>query len=100
MSETMNDMEFCNSADRYNVSKLLQVMFMREPAARLPSPTFVVECTIPGFCRSNLFWELDGKWYGSFVSLASALSSTRTPEQGSSMRLLVMTSLRCMDDTC
>ncbi|KAI5990193.1 short-chain dehydrogenase [Pisolithus albus] len=83
--ETINDSKFCNSADRYNVSKLLQVMFVRELAARLPSPTTVVACTVqPGFCRSNLFRDLDGKWYArSLLSLMSALLSARTPEQGS-----------------
>ncbi|KAI5998594.1 short-chain dehydrogenase [Pisolithus albus] len=83
--ETINDSKFCNSADRYNVSKLLQVMFVRELAARLPSPTPVVACTVqPGFCRSNLFRDLDGNWYArSLVSLMGALLSARTPEQGS-----------------
>ncbi|KAI6094871.1 NAD(P)-binding protein [Pisolithus croceorrhizus] len=83
--ETINDKEFCNGADRYNVTKLLQVMFVRELASRLPSPTPVVACTVqPGFCRSNLFRDLDDKWYArTFVSLASVLFSARTPEQGS-----------------
>ncbi|KAI6095373.1 short-chain dehydrogenase [Pisolithus sp. B1] len=73
--ETMNDKEFFNRS----------IMFVRELAARLPSPTPVVACTVqPGFCRSNLFRDLDGKWHSrTFVSLASALFSARTSEQGS-----------------
>ncbi|KAI6025269.1 short-chain dehydrogenase [Pisolithus microcarpus] len=83
--ETINDTKFCNGADRYNVSKLLQVLFVRELAARLPSPSPVVACTVqPGFCRSNLFRDLNGTWYArSLVSLMGALLSARTPEQGS-----------------
>ncbi|KAI6095377.1 NAD(P)-binding protein [Pisolithus sp. B1] len=83
--ETINDKEFFNSGDRYNMTKLFQIMFVRELAARLPSPTPVVACTVqPGFCRSNLFRGLDGRWHSrTFVSLASALFSARTSEQGS-----------------
>ncbi|KAI6100682.1 short-chain dehydrogenase [Pisolithus croceorrhizus] len=83
--ETINDEEFCNGVDRYNISKLLQVMFVRELAARLPNPTPVVSCTVqPGFCRSNLFRDFDGKWYTrTFVSLAGVLFSARTSDQGS-----------------
>ncbi|KAI5998591.1 hypothetical protein EDD15DRAFT_2240255 [Pisolithus albus] len=43
---------------------LLQVMFVREPAGRLLSPTPVVACTVrTGFYRLNLFRGLDGKRY-------------------------------------
>lgn len=84
--ETMNDEKFCrNSADRYNVTKLLEVMFVRELAARLPTPTPVVACTVhPGFCRSNLFRDLDSKWYTRLlIPLAGVLFSARTSEEGS-----------------
>ncbi|KAI6094865.1 short-chain dehydrogenase [Pisolithus croceorrhizus] len=85
--EIINDREFCKcyNADRYNMTKLFQIMFVRELASRLPSPTPVVTCTVqPGFCRSNLFRGFDGKWYArTFVSLASVLFSARTSEQGS-----------------
>ncbi|KAI6165580.1 hypothetical protein EDD17DRAFT_1453720, partial [Pisolithus thermaeus] len=66
-------------------SRLVVIMFVRELASRLPSPTPVVACTVQlGFCRSNLFRGLDGKWYArTFVSLASVLFSARTSEQGS-----------------
>ncbi|KAI6113394.1 NAD(P)-binding protein [Pisolithus thermaeus] len=82
---TINDKEFCDGVDRYNMSKLLQVMFVRELAARLPNPTPVVACTVqPGFRRSNLFRDLDNKWYArTFISLAGVLFSARTPDQGS-----------------
>ncbi|KAI6034816.1 short-chain dehydrogenase [Pisolithus marmoratus] len=80
--ETMNDEKFCH---RYHVAKLLEVMFVRELAARLPNPTPVVACAVhPGFCRSNLFRTLDSKWYTQLlIPLANVLFAARTSEEGS-----------------
>ncbi|KAI5989654.1 short-chain dehydrogenase [Pisolithus orientalis] len=83
--EGINDRNLCYSGDRYNVTKLLEVMFVRELAARLPTPTPVVACTVhPGFCLSNLFRDISGKWYTRLlISLAGVLFSARTAEEGS-----------------
>ncbi|KAI6100730.1 hypothetical protein EDD16DRAFT_446872 [Pisolithus croceorrhizus] len=55
MLETINGKEFCNGVDQYNVTKLFQVRFVPELAARLPSPTSVVACTVqPGLSHSRI----------------------------------------------
>ncbi|KAJ8588531.1 short-chain dehydrogenase [Rhizopogon salebrosus TDB-379] len=50
--EKLNDPDYCTSsvmADRYNLSKLLEVMFVRELSSRLPNPTPVVVSAVnPG----------------------------------------------------
>jgi len=56
--EKLNDQAYCTSSvmwDRYNLSKLLEVLFVRELSARLPTPTMVAVSAInPGFCHSRL----------------------------------------------
>ncbi|OJA18653.1 hypothetical protein AZE42_14149, partial [Rhizopogon vesiculosus] len=42
--EKLNDQAYCTSSvmgDRYNLSKLLEVLFVRELFSRLPTPTMV-----------------------------------------------------------
>ncbi|KIW14740.1 hypothetical protein PV08_07524 [Exophiala spinifera] len=57
--KTLNDEASYNALDRYNVSKLLEVLFVREFVSRLgksqPSPPPVVVTLVnPGLCRSSL----------------------------------------------
>ncbi|KAL4062124.1 short-chain dehydrogenase [Scleroderma citrinum] len=82
---TINDENFCGSIDRYVLSKLLDVMFIRELVARLPEPTPVVACTVnPGFCRSRLFRDTETKWYTRpFASFLNYSPLSRTSEEGS-----------------
>ncbi|KAH0828016.1 short-chain dehydrogenase [Lanmaoa asiatica] len=51
----LNDEGYCTASKRYELSKLLGVMFVRELASRLPNPTPVsVSAINPGFCHSRL----------------------------------------------
>ncbi|KAG2097553.1 uncharacterized protein F5147DRAFT_583476 [Suillus discolor] len=70
---------------RYNLSKMLQVAFMREIAARLPSPTpLVVTAVDPGFCHSSLQRELEKyRLLRMIVSFVKWLLRARTSEMGS-----------------
>ncbi|KAJ9618363.1 hypothetical protein, variant [Exophiala oligosperma] len=58
--QTLNDEASSNLYDRYNVSKLLEVLFIREFVSRLshsqPSsqPPVVITLVNPGLCRSSL----------------------------------------------
>ncbi|OJA17080.1 hypothetical protein AZE42_09121 [Rhizopogon vesiculosus] len=57
--EKLNDQAYCTSSsvmeDRYNLSKLLEVLFVRELFSRLPTPTMVAVSTAnPGLCQSSL----------------------------------------------
>ncbi|KIK78914.1 hypothetical protein PAXRUDRAFT_834361 [Paxillus rubicundulus Ve08.2h10] len=83
--DTINDKEFGSSVVRYNVSKLLEVIFVRELAARLPDPTPVVACTVnPGYCSSNLFRDPESKWFlRTILSGAKKLLFARSAEEGS-----------------
>lgn len=74
-----------SGASRYNLSKMLQVAFVRELTARLPSPTpLVVTAVDPGFCHSSLQRELE-KYCLLRVVLAFVkwLLRARTSEMGS-----------------
>ncbi|KAG2132579.1 short-chain dehydrogenase [Suillus cothurnatus] len=76
---TINDEAYCTSSamkNRYYLSKLLQVMFVRELSSRLPTPTLVaVSAVNPGFCHSRLGREVDSN---PFLKLLA-----RTTEMGS-----------------
>ncbi|VDC03182.1 unnamed protein product [Peniophora sp. CBMAI 1063] len=54
----INDAEHCKEpgvmAVRYPVSKLLNVLFVRELAARVPHSKLIVNCLNPGYCYSAL----------------------------------------------
>ncbi|KAG2095506.1 hypothetical protein BD769DRAFT_1369752 [Suillus cothurnatus] len=70
---------------RYNLSKMLQVAFVRELAARLPSPTpLVITAVDPGLCHSSLQRELE-KYCLLRIILAFVkwLLRARTSEMGS-----------------
>lgn len=84
----LNDFAYCSSStvmkDRYNVSKVLLMMFARELAARLPAHTPVAVMNVnPGFCHSRLTREAESripkKW---FVRLFKSMVA-RTTEVGS-----------------
>ncbi|KAF9223414.1 short-chain dehydrogenase [Gyrodon lividus] len=89
--ETINDKQFGsrsllrNSVTRYDVSKLLEVIFIRELSARLPDSTPVVACTVdPGYCISNLFRGPESKWYvRTILSGAKRVLFARSAEEGS-----------------
>ncbi|KAG1787020.1 uncharacterized protein HD556DRAFT_1434556 [Suillus plorans] len=70
---------------RYNLSKMLQVAFVRELAARLPSPTpLVVTAVDPGFCHSSLQRELEKYCLLRMVlAFVKWLLRARTSEMGS-----------------
>jgi NAD(P)-dependent dehydrogenase (short-subunit alcohol dehydrogenase family) len=76
---TINDEAYCTSSamkNRYYLSKLLQVMFVRELSSRLPTPALVaVSAVNPGFCHSRLGREVDSN---PFLKLLA-----RTTEMGS-----------------
>ncbi|KAI0267300.1 hypothetical protein BC834DRAFT_968824 [Gloeopeniophorella convolvens] len=56
--DKLNDKEYCTSSvmvNRYNWSKLLNVLFVRELAKRLPADSPVVVVSVnPGYCKSEL----------------------------------------------
>jgi len=56
---TLNDEKKSNIADRYNVSKLLEIYIIREIAATRPydSHRVIVNCVPPGCCHSELTRE-------------------------------------------
>ncbi|KAG2074092.1 short-chain dehydrogenase [Suillus decipiens] len=73
------------SAEKFGVYIVLQVAFVRELAARLPSPTsLVVTAVDPGFCHSSLQRELE-KYCLLRIVLAFVkwLLRARTSEMGS-----------------
>ncbi|KAI6029815.1 hypothetical protein BKA83DRAFT_4223497 [Pisolithus microcarpus] len=73
--ETINGKEFAKPAERYCVSKLLSMMFVRELEARLPNPTPVVVCAVdPGLCHTRMLLNSPAK---------SLTWLSRTPEVGS-----------------
>ncbi|KAG0694077.1 short-chain dehydrogenase [Suillus ampliporus] len=85
--ETLNDEMYCTSSvmkNRYNLSKLLEVMFIRELSSRLPTPTLVaVSAVNPGLCHSRLTRELESGPFMKFgVGIFKGLLA-RTTEVGS-----------------
>ncbi|KAH7921754.1 NAD(P)-binding protein [Leucogyrophana mollusca] len=83
--EKLNDEGYCTPQvmqERYNVSKLLQVIFVRELAARLPTPTPVSISTVhPGLCYSNIDRDLSG--FLKYFLLCLKSISGRSTEVGS-----------------
>jgi retinol dehydrogenase-12 len=70
--------------NRYGVSKLLQVFFVREIASRITAstkPRVTINCKTPGACRSEFDRESTGiaKLFGLLLQLLVA----RTTEAGS-----------------
>ncbi|KAG9316765.1 hypothetical protein JVU11DRAFT_2827 [Chiua virens] len=83
----LNDEEYCTPSvmrDRYQLSKLLEVMFVRELASRLPDPTPVAVSAInPGFCHSRLTRSLESNSLLGFVIYVDKALLARTAEAGS-----------------
>ncbi|KAH7903221.1 short-chain dehydrogenase [Hygrophoropsis aurantiaca] len=81
----LNDETYCTAAvmqERYNLSKLLQVLFVRELAAHLPSPTPVAASTLhPGLCHSAIDRDITGFLKYFLIVLKSF--SARSTEMGS-----------------
>jgi NAD(P)-dependent dehydrogenase (short-subunit alcohol dehydrogenase family) len=84
---TINDEAYCTSSvmkNRYRLSKLLQVMFIRELSSRLPTPTLVaVSAVNPGFCHSRLAREVDSDPFLKFAKSVSKALLARATEVGS-----------------
>ncbi|KAF8557655.1 NAD(P)-binding protein [Imleria badia] len=83
----LNDEGYCTPSvmrNRYELSKLLEVMFVRELSSRLPNPTPVsVSAINPGFCHSRLTRSIeDNPVLNAVVRLMKALFA-RTTEMGS-----------------
>lgn len=74
-----------SGASRYNLSKMLQVAFVRELGARLPSPTpLVITAVNPGLCHSSLQRELEKYCLLRMVLVfVKWLLRARTSEMGS-----------------
>ncbi|KAF1355426.1 putative short-chain dehydrogenase [Delphinella strobiligena] len=62
--EHLNDKSTANMNDRYNVSKMLDVLTVRELCQKIiPQPYPVTLNTVnPGFCNSSLAREMEGNW--------------------------------------
>ncbi|KAI4170654.1 MAG: hypothetical protein LQ348_007075, partial [Seirophora lacunosa] len=77
----LSDPSKANMADRYFVSKLLEIFIVREMAARSTSSSspypITINCLNPGFCRSELGREAGWTLYLWGLVLA------RSPEVGS-----------------
>ena len=67
--KTLNDEASAKMGDRYNMSKLLVILCMRELAARIETsskqtgkPLVVINNPAPGWCRTELFREDSKNW--------------------------------------
>ncbi|KAG8213012.1 short-chain dehydrogenase [Butyriboletus roseoflavus] len=79
--ETINHQNFGNGVVRYEVSKLLEIIFIRELASRLPDTTPVVACTVnPGYCVSKITRNVAEKW---IMAMFRTLFFVRSAEEGS-----------------
>jgi retinol dehydrogenase-12 len=70
--------------NRYGVSKLLEVFFVREIASRITAsskPKIIVNCMTPGACRSEFDRESTG--FAKLFGLLLQLLVARTTEAGS-----------------
>lgn len=75
--ETVNSKRFAKGAERYCVSKLMSMMFVRELEARLPNPTPVVVCAIdPGMCQTKMLAKSPARSLTFFSRTAEVGSRT------------------------
>ncbi|KAH7925394.1 NAD(P)-binding protein [Leucogyrophana mollusca] len=83
----LNDQKYCTASvmkQRYMISKLLVVIFVRELSARLPSPTPVaVSAVNPGFCHSSLTRESESQFPLKWMIYAFKAAFARTSDMGS-----------------
>jgi len=85
----LNNKDTANMDDRYNVSKLLEILALRELCQKhIPQPYPVTVNTLnPGFCHSGLAREIDNDW--GMWAMKKVLA--RTTEVGG--RTLVLSAL-------
>ncbi|MCJ1419965.1 hypothetical protein MMC32_006321 [Xylographa parallela] len=79
--EAMNDMSKTDMAHRYTDSKLIQILYFRELAARMSQsdkPAVTLNTLSPGFCHSELFDEKAGLGFNVSRRLLA-----RSTEEGS-----------------
>ncbi|KAG1751409.1 short-chain dehydrogenase [Suillus paluster] len=70
--------------NRYHLSKLLEVMFIRELSSRLPIPTLIaVSAVNPGLCHSRLGREFEPNLFLKFAGSIYKGLMARTTEMGS-----------------
>jgi len=87
----LNDEGYCSMASiissryyRYELSKLLQVMFVRELASRLPNPTPVsVSLINPGICNTRMTRSIESNPVIRIASRVVNAFFARTTEMGS-----------------
>ena len=85
--KTLNEERKADMADRYHLSKLIDILLSRELARRMGGAAAVtkkdyqtiVNCVNPGWCRTDLFRENDGG-FGGRIGLALI---GRSSEEGS-----------------
>jgi retinol dehydrogenase-12 len=78
--ETLKDPEKYKGLERYAVTKLLEVLAVREMAdeeAAAPYPV-IINCVNPGLCYSAL-----GREFGSWQNVLMVIAGARSTEQGS-----------------
>ncbi|KAF2866327.1 NAD(P)-binding protein [Massariosphaeria phaeospora] len=79
---TLSDEKKSNMADRYNVSKLLVVLLVKQMAALAPleSSAVIVNNVGPGYCKSEL-----GREQSAMLNALAGAMGARTTEVGSRM---------------
>ncbi|KAJ7066265.1 hypothetical protein C8F01DRAFT_981737 [Mycena amicta] len=87
--KTLASQEYCTSkkkimSERYQLTKLSNVLFVRALAARLPaSPSLIVNAVNPGFCATELLREAKSTSLGAFIIGLIYRLIAFTPEEGS-----------------
>lgn len=76
--ETLNNPRTARMSDRYNVSKLLEVLICRRIARHHSDLGITLNFVNPGFCKSELIREMDNLAISAFVAVLA-----RTTEVGS-----------------
>ncbi|KAH7888900.1 short-chain dehydrogenase [Phlebopus sp. FC_14] len=83
----LSDEAYCTSSimrTRYDVSKMLEIMFVRELASRLPDTTPVaVSAVNPGFCHSRISRTVDEDFLFGLILRVARTFLARTTEVGS-----------------
>ncbi|KAL1304753.1 hypothetical protein AAFC00_003691 [Neodothiora populina] len=90
--EALSDSTKANMSERYHVSKLLEILVVRELCQTQISRPYpvTINTPTPGFCYSELVREAEGTWRGTFYNIMKRLVA-RTTEVGS--RTLVLCGL-------
>ena len=85
--EAFNDPAKFNATTRYFSSKLLNLLWTLSLSKKVDAREVSVVLVSPGFCKSELFREIDGWWAMAFISRCLA----RTTEAGA--RILMLASV-------